>query len=148
MAKFIYKMQNILDVKYKLEEQAKTRYSEARVRLDVEQEKLEGLRNRKLMYEDMARELMCGILNLARIRHVRQEIERIKEEIKNQLIQIRVSEKNLEQARLTLNEVIVARKTHEKLKEDAFEEFRKELNSQESRENDELVSYSYSNRNS
>lgn len=34
MAKFIYRMQNILDIKYKLEEQAKQHYMEVRRKLN------------------------------------------------------------------------------------------------------------------
>ncbi len=34
MAKFFYRMQNILDIKYKLEEQAKQEYMAVRVRLN------------------------------------------------------------------------------------------------------------------
>ena len=33
MAKFVYKMQNILEIKYKLEDQAKTNYANARAKL-------------------------------------------------------------------------------------------------------------------
>ena len=44
MAKFTYKMQNILDIKYKLETQAKTAFSIAAANLNKEEEKLEALR--------------------------------------------------------------------------------------------------------
>ncbi|OYO51514.1 flagellar export protein FliJ, partial [Lachnotalea glycerini] len=46
-------------------------------------------------------------------------------------------------ARIKLYEVMNDRKIHEKLKENAFEDFMKELNAQESKEIDELVSYTY-----
>jgi len=42
-----------------------------------------------------------------------------------------------------LQEVVQERKTHEKLREYAFDEYVKELNAAESKEVDELVSYSY-----
>ena len=41
------------------------------------------------------------------------------------------------------DEAMVERKTHEKLKEKAFEEFKQELLHEESKEIDELVSYTY-----
>ena len=40
MAKFIYRMQSILDVKLKMEEQARMEFASARMRLDEEEEKL------------------------------------------------------------------------------------------------------------
>ena len=58
MAKFTYKMQNILDIKYKLETQAKTAFSIAAANLNKEEEKLEALRQRRIGYEIRARELM------------------------------------------------------------------------------------------
>ena len=43
MAKFFYRMQNILNLKYKLEDQAKMEFAVARRRLTEEEEKLEAL---------------------------------------------------------------------------------------------------------
>ena len=40
----------------------------------------------------------------------------------------------------------IERKTHEQLREAAFEEFKKELAKEESKEVDELVSYTYGQR--
>ena len=51
MAKFTYKMQNILDIKYKLETQAKTAFSIAAANLNKEEEKLVVLNLRKQGYE-------------------------------------------------------------------------------------------------
>ena len=50
MAKFLYRMQNILNIKYKLETQAKTEFSLAAAALRREEEKLENLRQRKRAY--------------------------------------------------------------------------------------------------
>ena len=41
MAKFIYRMQSILDIKTKMEEQAKMEFAAAKMRLDEEEEKKE-----------------------------------------------------------------------------------------------------------
>ena len=50
MAKFIYRMQNILDIKYKLEEVAKIEYAEAVSRLTEEEARLEKLKERRYGY--------------------------------------------------------------------------------------------------
>ena len=47
MAKFIYRMQNILDIKLKMEDQAKASFAEANKELLNEEEKLEGLIRRR-----------------------------------------------------------------------------------------------------
>ena len=52
----------------------------------------------------------------------------------------------LERARGKLNEAVAERKIHEKLKENSFEEFVHEVNAAESKEIDELVSYTYGER--
>ena len=41
MAKFRYSMQNVLDVKYKLEDQAKTAFSQAQMKVNEAQEQLQ-----------------------------------------------------------------------------------------------------------
>ncbi len=143
MAKFLYRMQNILNIKYKLETQAKTAFSVAAAALQREVEKLEALRQRKRSYELKARELASGKLDFLEIRTNRAAIENMKELIKNQLLAVHVAERNLENARKQLQEVMTERKTHEILKDKAFEEFKKEVEKEESKAVDELVSFTH-----
>lgn len=143
MAKFLYRMQNILNIKYKLETQAKTAFSVAAAALQREEEKLEALRQRKRSYELKARELASGKLDFLEIRTNRAAIENMKELIKNQLLAVHVAERNLENARKQLQEVMTERKTHEILKDKAFEEFKKEVEKEESKAVDELVSFTH-----
>ena len=74
----------------------------------------------------------------------RKAIDYQRERIKGQLVEIRVAEKNFEMARIRLNEAVKDRKTHEKLREKAFEEFLVELSQEENKEIDQLVSYRFS----
>ena len=143
MAKFLYRMQNILNIKYKLETQAKTAFSVAAAALQREEEKLEALRQRKRSYELKARELASGKLDFLEIRTNRAAMENMKELIKNQLLAVHVAERNLENARKQLQEVMTERKTHEILKDKAFEEFKKEVEKEESKAVDELVSFTH-----
>ncbi|MFA9375358.1 MAG: flagellar export protein FliJ [Lachnotalea sp.] len=143
MAKFVYKMQNILEIKYKLEGQAKTNYSNARVKLTQEQEKFRKLMDKQTCYENEIRVLMSSKLDILEIKSCKTAIEKTKKDIKHQILQITVAERNLEQARVKLYEVMNERKIHEKLRENAFEGFVKEINVLESKEIDELVSYTY-----
>lgn len=143
MAKFTYKMQNILDVKYKLENQAKTSFSLAAARLNQEEEKLEGLHQRRMAYESKAKELVADKLDFQEIKVNRIAIETTKGAIQNQVVAVHVAERNLETARLRLQGVMTERKTHEILKEKAFDEFKKELEKEESKAVDELVSFTH-----
>lgn len=143
MARFQYKMQNILDIKYKLESQAKTAFSAAAAKASQEEEKMQLLKNRRAAYEDEAKQLVSSELDICRINQCHQAIEIMKESIRNQTVAVHIAQRNLEAARVRLNEVMTERKTHEKLKEKEFEEFKRELDSEERRAIDELVSYSY-----
>lgn len=143
MAKFTYKMQNILDVKYKLENQAKTSFSLAAARLNQEEEKLEGLHQRRMAYESKAKELVADKLDFQEIKVNRIAIETTKGAIQNQVVAVHVAERNLETARLRLQGVMTERKTHEILKEKAFDEFKKELEKEESKAVYELVSFTH-----
>lgn len=143
MARFQYKMQNILDIKYKLETQAKTAFSAAAARVMQEEEKLEQLKRRREGYEEEARRLVSERLNVLQIQQNQLAIELMKEAIRNQTVALHIAQRNLETARKKLNEVMTERKTHEKLKEREFEEFKREVESEESKAIDELVSYSF-----
>ena len=108
-----------------------------------EEEKLEELRQRKRAYEIEARELASGKLDFLEIRTNRTAIENMKELIRNQILAVHVAERNLENARKHLQEVMTERKTHEILKDKAFEEFKKEVEKEESKAVDELVSFTH-----
>ena len=67
MAKFIYRMQSILDIKYKLEEQAKQHYMSVRTRLNTALNELEVLNKRKDEYFNTYRELLAKKLDVLEI---------------------------------------------------------------------------------
>ena len=67
----------------------------------------------------------------------------MKGSIRNQTLVVHVAQRNLESARKHLQEVMTERKTHEILKEKAFEEFKKELEKEESKAVDELISFTH-----
>jgi flagellar FliJ protein len=143
MAKFVYRMQNILDIKNKLETQAKTAYAAASQVLRQEEEKLAGLYQDIQDYQERIRGCKEQTLNIQELKWCHEAIEIKKLQVEQQKVVVSKAERNLELARIRLNEVMVERKTHEKLKEKAFEEFKKELEDAEKKEIDELVSYTY-----
>lgn len=143
MSKFIYRMQNILNVKYKLEDQAKTEFMLANQVLREEEEKLEKLQDRKNGYEEATRKLLQSRLQVNRIRENQEAVVRIGEFIKVQKGRVEEAGKQVEAASAKLTELMQERKAQEKLKEKAFEVFLQEENARESKEIDELVSFTY-----
>lgn len=143
MATFRYKLQNILEIKYKMENQAKLAFALARRKLNDQQTLLEQMIMHKKELEDDYRDLAKGRLNVRDLIDGKKSIDFQKELIKGQMVEVRVAEKNLELATARLNEVMKDRKTHEKLRERAFDEFMNELNQTEKKEIDELVTYRF-----
>lgn len=143
MARFRYSMQSILNIKLKMETQAKQEFSAAKAALDEEEERLQELFDRKAGYEKQAAELLCGTLNLRDINENKMAVLCMDRYIEAQRLQVAKAEKNLEQARERLTEVMMERKTHETLKEKAFQQFLLDEKRQESKEIDELTSYTY-----
>ncbi len=143
MAKFIFKMESILSVKEKLEEQAKAEYSIEIIKLRQEEEKLEELENRKDAYQTRLYEAVMDTLNISEIKILEDSVENIKYNIKLQLIVIANQQKNVDRAREKLDNAMKERKTYEKLKEKAFEEFKEQINAEEQKEINELVSFKF-----
>lgn len=145
MARFIYRMQNILDIKYKLEEQAKQNYMMVRARLNEAEEQLAHLEARLLQYMNNYKVLVSERLDILEIEQCKNAILLIEDYIAAQKLVIYQIEQELEEAIRLMNEAIQERKIHEKLRENQFEVFKQELNQEELKEIDQLVSYQYNN---
>ncbi len=146
MAKFQYRMQNILNIKMKLEEQAKIAYGLASQKYQAEQKKLQEMLIRRIGYEKQLRSTMEGDLDLRKVRNAKEAVDSMRVLIRRQMVEVHKAEREMEDARIALSNVMIERKTHEKLKEHAFDDFKKELRDTESKEVDELVSYTYNAR--
>lgn len=147
MAKFQYRMQSILNIKLKMEDQAKMQFAQAQAKLNEEEEKLQSLINRKSQYESELKKLLQTILDIPKIDEMQNAIMRMEEFILEQKKEVDKAARVVEKARQKLTEVMMERKSHEKLKENAFEQFIQELNSAEGKEIDELTSYTYGQKN-
>lgn len=143
MAKFIFKMESILSVKTKLEDQAKAEYGIETMRLREEEHKLTLLENRKSGFEQQLFEAVSDRLVILSIKRLEDSVENLKYNIKLQITAIRKQEERVAQARAKLDNAMKERKIYEKLKEKAFEEFKAEVNAQEQKEIDQLVSFRF-----
>ena len=143
MARFRYKMQNILNIKEKMETQAKQHFGEAKRSLDLEEEVLAALFEQKEEIEKHAVEVLQGDLDLQDIEDSQMSRIIIDQKIADQKMRVQRAEEALERARQELEEAVKERKTHEKLKEKQFDEFVQEENRAESKTIDELTTYTY-----
>ncbi len=147
MARFRFPMQNILNMKEKLEEQAKNEYGQANARLLAEEKRLEQLNNRledaRLQLKNVLRE----VLSMTEIHKRENAVVILKGYVKQQQLVVKRCEKEVEIAREKLTEAMKERKIFEKLREKAFDEFMKEEGRREQKEVDELMSYRYGAKN-
>ncbi len=143
MKKFRYSMESVLQIKLKLEDQAKISYGTARMKLTQEEENLEQLKKRQRLLEEELKDLRAGRLDLFQIIQCEHAIEYTKTKIKQQITVVRNAAHRLEVARIRLSDAMVGRKTQERLKEKAFEEYIQEFDAEERKEVDELNSFNY-----
>ncbi len=136
-------MESILSVKTKLEDQAKAEYGIETMKLREEEHKLTLLENRKSGFEQQLFEAVSDRLVILSIKRLEYSVENLKYNIKLQIIVIRKQEERVAQARAKLDNAMKERKIYEKLKEKAFEEFKAEVNAQEQKEIDQLVSFRF-----
>lgn len=132
-----------MNIKQKLETQAQMAYSVANQKYLDEQKVLQQYLIRRVGYEKKLKEVMQGNLDLDEVAHARTAVNDMKTIVRRQMMNVHAAEKELEDARAALNEVMQERKVQEKLREKAFDEFKRELAATETKEIDELVSYTY-----
>lgn len=145
MAKFIYKMQNLLNIKEKLEEQEKTAYSIAKAVLNEEEEKLARLVAKKNRYLEEKRKKMSELLDVRELSRLEQAIRSSELLIDDQILVVKRAEKAVNLAQIRMENAMKERKIQEKLREHAFEEFKKEVEAAEQQEINELVTYRFGN---
>ena len=143
MTKFSFRLESILQIKLKLEEQAKMEFGAAKMRLNEEEEKLETLKQKKENYERELKKLYTNDLDVMMINHTASAITIVDGQIKTQVFAVKRAEKQVELASNKLSTVMQERKSMEKLKETKFAEYMREYNEEESKQTDELISYQY-----
>lgn len=148
MARFRYRMQSILDIKLKLEESAKQIFAEKQAELNRQEQVLEEIIQRKALYEEERLKLLSGLLDFVEINENRNAIFKLDDLIAEQRVNVEKARKEMEKARAELTEIMQDRKAQESLKEKAFEAFLEEEKANESKEVDELTSYTYGKRRS
>ena len=143
MTKFSFRLESILQIKIKLEEQAKMEFAAAKMRLNEEEDKLQALKDRKEAYEQELKRLYMGNIDVRRINSTSAAIEVTETQINTQVFAVKRAEKKVAVASDKLSTLMQERKSMEKLKENKLAEYMREYNEEESKQTDELISYQY-----
>lgn len=143
MAKFVYKMQSLLNIKQKLEEQAKTAFGLAKAVLNEEEAKLAGLLAQKEEYIEKKRLEMSASIHVQELTQLEHAIKSMEYRIAEQILVVRQAEKNVRLAQAKLENAMKERKIQEKLREHALEDFLKEMEAADQQEINELVTFRF-----
>ncbi len=143
MKKFRYSMQSLLVIKQKLEDQAKAAYGAAKLRLNEEEERLLALQQKREAYMEEKRQVMASRLDVPKLNRLQMAVEAMDDQIARQKQNVKKAEIAMNAAEERLVESMTERKTQERLRENAFEVYRQEMNAEEQKEIDERTSFRY-----
>lgn len=143
MKKFRYSMQSLLVIKQKLEDQAKAAYGAAKLRLNEEEELLLALQQKREAYVEEKRDVMASRLDVPKLNRLQMAVEAMDDRIVRQKQNVKKAEAAMRLAEERLVESMTDRKTQERLRENAFEVYRQEMNAEEQKEIDERTSFRY-----
>ena len=146
MAVYKFKLQGILDIKDKLETQAKQDFANANLALMEKEALLEQIIQRKNEYVEEGVKLRSSVIDPVAIAQNKLAIEVMEENKIKQEREVAVAKRNVDAARKKMMDARMDTRTFEKLKEDDFERFMKEQGMAESKEIDELNSFRFSEK--
>lgn len=143
MGRFIFGLQNVLDIKEKVEAQSRQDFAAAQALLQEQEDKLKALYERKEQILIEGQELLKGKLEFREIDENRLSGEYVDRKIEEQKVNVNKAAANVERARRKMSDAMAERKTYDKLREKALNEFLAEENRAEGKVVDELTSYTY-----
>ena len=146
MAVYKFKMQSVLDIKEKLETQAKQDFANANLKLLEEEALLDKIVRKKEGYVEEGVKLRDGIIDPVAIEINKRAVEVMEDQEEAQKKEVAIARKNVDAARKKMMDARMETKTYEKLKEDDFNEFMMEQGKIESKDIDELNSFRFSER--
>ena len=143
MAKFTYKMQSLLNIKEKLEEQEKTAYGLAKATLNEEERRLAEFVAKKNRYIEEKRVEMSSAIHVQELTLLEHAIKSMEYRVEEQVLVVKQAERAVMVAQARLENAMKERKIQEKLKEHALDEFKLELEAEEQQEINEFVSFRF-----
>jgi flagellar FliJ protein len=147
MARFVYRMQSVLNIKLQTENQTKMEFAVAQAELNEQLDLLEEYIKRKENYLKEAEELRNEErLKLQDILDNQYATAQMDSMIKHQAGVVKQYEARVEKVRVKLTRNILERKMQETLRDRAFAEFLEEQKQEEAKENDQRTSFTYGKR--
>jgi len=147
MARFVYRMQSVLNIKQQTENQTKMEFAVAQADLNKELDLLQEYIDRKERYLQEAEELrQKESLKLQDILDNQYAVAQMDVMIKQQNSKVKQQEQVVERVRVRLTRNIQERKMQETLRDRAFAEFMEEQKQEEAKENDQRTSFTYGQR--
>lgn len=147
MARFVYRMQSVLNIKQKTEGQIKMEFAAAQAELNKQMDILENYFDRKDGYLREAEELRnSDKLQLQDILDNQYATAQMDVMIASQARVVRQHEEIVEKARIKLTKAIQERKMQETLRDRAYAEWLEEEKQEEAKENDQRTSFTYTQR--
>ncbi len=146
MKGFKFRLESLLNIKEKFEQQAKITYGEEVAKLDTEKKKLEDLYVSKMENTQRQRESFTGTIDIFSFNQYRNYATKIDEMILSQIKAVEMQTVKTEEAKQKLAEIVKERKAFEKLKEKEIEQYKKEVQLAEDKQVDELVTYKFGTR--
>ena len=147
MARFVYRMQSVLNIKQKTEGQIKMEFAAAQAELNKQMDIFDEYVRRKEAYLVEAEELRnAETLKLQDILDNQYATAQMDVMIASQAKVVAQHEEIVEKVRIRLTKAIQERKMQETLRERAYAEWIEEEKQEEAKENDQRTSFTYTQR--
>ncbi len=147
MARFVYSMQSVLNIKQKTESQTRMEFAMAQAELNKQLDILDDYVRRKQQYlqeaEDLRNEESLKLQDILDNQYATAQMDVM---IRQQSMVVRQYEDRVDKVRTKLTRNIQERKMQETLRDKAFAEFLEEEKQAEAKENDERSSFTYAQR--
>ena len=144
MARFEFRLGKLLGVKEQIENQKEIEYASALRQVAEEKQRLAQFEDSKQKNIQGLRESIQKKIEPIEVRRYNNNLERLNHMIEVQKERIKAAEYMAEEKRLELVEAMKERKALEIVKDNAYEEFKKNEDIKERKITDELTSYKYS----
>jgi len=146
MAKFHYSMENILNVKIKIEEQKKMELAKAMMNHKVEVEKQEAIKMELDTTIEDFRERQKKSQSVSEFKRLNHNVNYYEKAYKAQKLEVLKASEKVETKRKALQKALEEKKIQEKLKEKALNLFLEEEKYKEIKMLDETVGFRYSTK--
>ncbi len=147
MARFVYRMQAVLNIKEKTEGQVKMEFASAQSELNRQLDILDEYIRRKEAYlqeaQDLRKAEKLEMLDILDNQYATAQMDVM---IKNQSRIVEQQEEVVERARIKLTKAIQERKMQETLRDRAYAEYLEEEKQEEFKETDQRTSFTYTQR--